>query len=126
LNIQKIVLKDTQDNSTENLLGIMTEYETFDQISKKTLTMEKAELSKINQSLENLYQKENEKLAVETKYKFLTMNNIEFGAIYNEDKKNWTNYIKFPSAFYGNNLINYSREELKDLIKLLKNAEEKL
>ena len=35
LSIQKIVSKDMSDNSTENVLGIMIEYETYDNISKK-------------------------------------------------------------------------------------------
>lgn len=35
LNFQKIVSKDMSDNSAENVLGIMLEYETYDSIPKK-------------------------------------------------------------------------------------------
>lgn len=126
LNIQKIVSKDMSDNSTEKVLGIMTEYETYDNISKRTLTIEKSELSKLIQSLQTLEQKENEKTAIETKYKFLTLSNIEFGGVYNEENKKWTNYIKFPSSTYSQNLNEYSKEELKDLINLLKKVEKEL
>ena len=34
LNIQKIVTKDISDNSSDTFLGIMYEYETFDEIFK--------------------------------------------------------------------------------------------
>ena len=71
INIQKIVLKDLADNSTETVLGLMTEYETFDNISKRTLTVEKPELSKWIESLAILEQKENEKIGNSNKkYKF--------------------------------------------------------
>ena len=60
LNFQKIVLKDLSDGTTETVLGIMTEYETFDNISKKTLTVEKRELSKWIEALQTLEKKENE------------------------------------------------------------------
>lgn len=123
LNIQKIVFKDTSDNSTENVLGIMTEFETFDNISKRTLTIEKTELSKIIQSLQTLEQRQNEnKISVETKYKFVAMNDIEFGSVFNENK-NWSNYIRLP--FYQN-LIEFNKDELKELNKILKNVEQSL
>lgn len=123
LNIQKIVTKDVSDNSSESLLGIMYEYETFDEISRKTLTIDKNELGKLIQSLQTLEQKENEKANIETKYKFVTRNNIEFGSVYREKLNNWANYIKIPSNNYSQNLIEYNREELKELLKILKNAE---
>ena len=126
LNIQKIVSKDISNDSTEKVLGIMTEYETSDNISKKTLTIDKPELSKLIQSLLILQQKENDKTEVETKYKFLTLSNIEFGGVYNEQTKKWTNYIKFPSTIYSQNLNEYSKEELKDLISILKKVESEL
>lgn len=107
LNFQKIVLKDSNDNSTENMLGIMIEYETFDQISKKTYTLEKAELSKLIEALQSLQQKENEnQMATNTKYKFVMLNNIEFGAVYSENKKSWINYIKLPEVFISKVLMN--------------------
>ena len=126
LNFQKIVSKDMSDNSAENVLGIMIEYETYDNISKKTLTLEKSEVSKLIQSLETLEKKENEKTNIETKYKFATMSNIEFGSVYDENLKKWTNYIKFPSTMFSQNLNEYTKDELKDLIKILKNAEKEL
>lgn len=126
LNFQKIVSKDMSDNSAENVLGIMIEYETYDNISKKTLTLEKSEVSKLIQSLETLEKKENEKTNIETKYKFVTMSNIEFGSVYDENLEKWTNYIKFPSTMFSQNLNEYTKDELKDLIKILKNAEKEL
>lgn len=126
LNFQKIVSKDMSDNSAENVLGIMIEYETYDNISKKTLTLEKSEVSKLIQSLETLEKKENEKTNIETKYKFATMSNIEFGSVYDENLKKWTNYIRFPSTMFSQNLNEYTKDELKDLLKILKNAEKEL
>jgi hypothetical protein len=126
LNIQKIVTKDLSDLSSESLLGIMYEYETYDEISKRTLTIDKKELTKLIQSLQTLYQKENEKIAQETKYKFVTMSNIEFGGIYSENQKGWNNYIRFPSAIYQQSLNQFSKDELKELIKILNNAEQEL
>lgn len=126
LNIQKIISKDLSDNTAEKVLGIMTEYETFDIISKKTLTIEKLELSKLIQSLQTLQQKENEKTEIETKYKFQTLSNIEFGGVYNEENKKWINYIKFPTTNFNQNLYEFSKEELKDLITLLKKVKGEL
>ncbi|WP_300691104.1 hypothetical protein [Chryseobacterium sp.] len=123
LNIQKIVTKDVSDNSSESLLGIMYEYETFDEISRKTLTIDKNELGKLIQSLQTLEQKENEKTNIEAKYKFVTRNNIEFGSVYHESLNNRANYIKMPSNNYSQNLIEYNREELKELLRILKTAE---
>jgi hypothetical protein len=126
LNIQKIVTKDISDISTESVLGIMYEYETFDAISKKTLTIEKSELSKLIQSLQILEQKENESTpGQEVKYKFLTMSNIEFGGVYNEKQKSWINYIKIPSTL-NQSLNEFSKDELKEMIKILKTAEQNL
>lgn len=127
LNLQKITLKDLSDNTTETSLGMMMEYETFDRISKKTLTVEKRELPKIIQSLENLAQKENEKTVdSEKKYKITLMNNIEIGAVYKESLKTWVNYYIFPTEYYSHSVNEFSKDELKDLIKLLRNAEKEL
>jgi hypothetical protein len=127
LNIQKITLKDLSDNSLETSLGLMMEYETFDRISKKTLTVEKKELSKLIQSLQTLEQKENENIGnSEKKYKFVLLNNIEFGAVYKENLKNWVNYIKFPTEYYSQSIYEFSKDELKELIKLLKTADKEL
>ncbi|MEJ8590157.1 hypothetical protein JSO54_02780 [Riemerella anatipestifer] len=125
LNFQKIVSKDISENSFEKVFGIMIEYETYDNISKRTFTIGKPELSKLIEALTTLQQRENEKIEVETKYKFQTLSNIEFGGVYNEVAKKWTNYIKFPSAILQN-LNEFSKEELKDLIKLLKKVESEL
>lgn len=127
LNIQKIITKDLSDNSAENVLGIMIENETYDHISKKTLTIEKPELSKLIQSLEIVHQKESEsKRQDDTKYKFVTMSNIEFGSVFSNNSKKWINYIKFPASFYSQDLSEFDKEELKQLITILKSAEEQL
>lgn len=127
INIQKIIMKDVSDNRTETTLGIMMEYETFDRISKKTLTIEKTELSKLIQSLEILEQRENEKVGESTKkYKFTLANNIEIGAVYKENQKKWVNYFTFPVEYYSHSVNEFSKDELKDLIKILKKAEKEL
>jgi hypothetical protein len=126
LDIQKITTKDLSDNSVENILGFVCEYETYDNISKRTYTIDKAELTKLIQSLQLLEQKENESKNVpETKYKFVTMSNIEFGSIYSDRQQSWINYIKLPSSVQSN-LNEFSRDELKDLINMLKNADKEL
>lgn len=124
LEIQKIVTKDLTDNSSETVLGVLYEYETYDEISKKTLTIEKQELSKLILSLQTLEQKENDKADQETKYKFVTTSYIEFGGVYNKLQNLWTNYIKLPSG--SRSLHEFSKEELKDLIRILKKAEQEL
>jgi len=126
LNIQKIVTKDVSDNSSDTLLGIMYEYETFDEISKKTLTVDKNELGKLIQALQTVEQKENEKANQETKYKFITMGNMEFGSVYREKLSSWVNYIKLPSNHFNQNLLEFNKDELKELISVLKNADQEL
>lgn len=126
LDIQKIVTKDLSDNSSETVLGMVYEYETYDEISKRTLTLEKTELSKLILSLQTLEQKENDKADQETKYKFVTLSNIEFGGVYNKQQNLWIHYIKFPSGNYNRSLHEFNKEELKDLIKILKKAEQEL
>lgn len=124
LEFQRIITKDLSDNSSETVLGVMYEYETYDEISKKTLPIEKQELSKLILSLQTLEQKENDKADQETKYKFVTMSYIEFGGVYNKLQNSWTNYIKLPSG--SRSLHEFSKEELKDLIRILKKAEQEL
>lgn len=127
LDLQKIITKDLTDNSSETVLGVMYEYEIYDAVSKKTLTIEKQELYKLILSLQLLEQKENDKNNKDTQYKFVTTSNIEFGGVYNKQENLWNNYIKFPSGNYNSSSLNeFSREELKDLIKILKNAEQDL
>ncbi|MDH5033259.1 hypothetical protein [Chryseobacterium cucumeris] len=124
LNIQKIVTKDISDNSSDTFLGIMYEYETFDEISKKTLTIDKNELGKLIQALQMVEQKENEKAGQETRYKFVTMSNIEFGSVYREKLSSWVNYIKIPSNHFNQNLLEFNKDELKELIAILKKSEQ--
>lgn len=126
LNIQKIVTKDISDNSSDTLLGIMYEYETFDEIYKKTLTIDKNEFGKLIQALQTVEQKENEKAGQETRYKFVTMSNIEFGSVYREKLSSWVNYIKIPSNHFNQNLLEFNKDELKELIAILKKAEQEI
>ncbi|RRQ45553.1 hypothetical protein [Chryseobacterium sp. SC28] len=127
LNIQKITLKDLSDNSAETSLGLMMEYETFDRISKKTLTVEKSELSKLIQSLQTLEQKENERIGnSEKKYKFTLMNNIEIGAVYKESSKSWINYFTFPTDYYTQSIYEFGKDELREFVKILQKAEKEL
>ena len=127
LNLQKITLKNLSDNTSETSLGMMVQYETFDCISKKSLTVEKSELSKLVHSLQTMEQKENEKIGnSEKKYKFALNNNIEFGAVYKESLKTWVNYYIFPTEHYSHSINEFSKDELKELIKLLINAEKEL
>lgn len=126
LNFQKIVSKDLTDNTSESVFAIMILTETYDQIWKKTLTIDKSELSKLISALQVVQQKEQEKTVEETKYKFVTNSGIEFGSVYNNESKLWHNYITFPSGSFNQSFIKFSKDELKDLIKLLKNAEQKL
>ncbi len=126
LNIQKIATKDVSDNSSDTFLGIMYEYETFDEISKKTLTIDKNELAKLIQALQAVEQKENERADQETKYKFVTMSNIEFGSVYREKLSAWVNYIKIPSNYFNQNLLEFNKDELKELIAILKKAEKEI
>lgn len=127
LNFQVITTTDLSTSTSEKYLGISTEFETYDTISKKTLTVDKTELSKLIDALQVLSQKENEKIsAIERKYKFETRSNIEFGAVFNEKNNAWLNYIDFPASFNQKFLIEFSKNELNDLIKLLKSASEKV
>lgn len=126
LNFQKISSKDLSDGTVENVLGVMLQSETYDQIWKRTLTIDKAELTKLIAALQTVEQKEQERTAVETKYKFVTNNNIEFGGVYNNDSRLWNNYINFPSNSFNQNFIEYSKDELKDFLKILKAVEKEL
>lgn len=126
LNIQKIITKDVSDNASETLLGMMYEYETFDEISKKTLTIDKNELGKLIQALQYVEQKENDKTHQEIKYKFVTMSNIEFGSVYREKVSLWVHYIKIPSHYLNQNILEFTKDELKELIAILKKAETEL
>lgn len=127
LNFQVITTTDLTTSTSEKYFGISTEYETYDTISKKTLTIDKTELSKLIDALQILSQKENENPnSIEKKYKFETRSNIEFGAVFNEKNNIWVNYIDYPASFNQKFLIEFSKNELNDLIKILKTASEKL
>ncbi len=58
LNFQKIIIKDSKDNSSLSVLGIMTFFETFDSISKRTITFDKQEVNLLINNLQNLEQKQ--------------------------------------------------------------------
>lgn len=127
LNFQVITTTDLTTSTSEKYLGISTEFETYDTISKKTLTVDKTELSKLIDALQVLSQKENEKTnGIERKYKFETRSNLEFGAVYNEKNNVWINYIDYPASFNQKFLIEFSKNELNDLVKMLKSVLEKL
>lgn len=127
LTFQVITGTDLTTSKSEKFIGICSEFETYDWISKKTLTMDKAELAKLIDALQNIYQKEGEKSsAVEKKYKFLTASKIEFGAVFNDKSNAWINYIDFPQNFNQKYLIQFSKSELNDLIKILKTASDKI
>lgn len=127
LNIQKIISKDLSNDSEENSLGFMMEYETYDRISKKTLTVQKTELQQLIEALEIIEKKQNSKVGnSKKKYKFVLANNIEIGAIYKESLKMWINYFIFPTEFYSHSVNEFSKDELKELIRILKSAEKEL
>ncbi len=126
LILEKIILKDTSDNSSLSVLGLMSFSETFDQISKKTTILEKEDLSKLLQTLVKLEQNATSKAENETKFKYLTSNNVEVGSVYDQVLKVWNHYLKIPQSMYNQNAISFNTKELKDLIQLLKKAEQTL
>ena len=63
LNFQKIIIKDSKDNSSLSVLGIMTFFETFDSISKRTITFDKEE---VNLLINNQYCPKKKLLKIET------------------------------------------------------------
>ena len=126
LTLEKIILKDTSDNSSLSVLGLMSFSETFDQISKKTTILEKEDLSKLLQTLVKLEQNATSKAENETKFKYLTSNNVEVGSVYDQVLKVWNHYLKIPQSMYNQNPISFNTKELKDLIQLLKKAEQTL
>lgn len=83
-------------------------------------------MRKLIQALQTVEQKENEKAGQETKYKFVTMSNIEFGSVYREKLSSWVNYIKILSNHFNQNLLEFSKDELKELITILKKAEQEI
>lgn len=124
--LQKIILKDLSDQSTYTVFGMMTFHETFDSISKETLTFEKDELSRLIQALENLELNSKKKPENETRLKYTTHNGIEIGSIYDNENKTWNHYFKKSSQLYINNAMNCNTNEIKELIQLLKKAEKTL
>lgn len=126
LTLEKIILKDTSDNSSLSVLGLMSFSETFDQISKKTTILEKEDLSKLLQTLVKLEQNATSKAENETKFKYLTSNNVEVGSVYDQVLKVWNHYLKIPQSMFNQNPISFNTKELKDLIQLLKKAEQTL
>lgn len=126
LYFQKIVLKDLSDDSTLSVLGIMTLSETFDNISKKTITLEKDEVEKLINALEKIQKDSSSKPENDTKYKYTTKSNIEAGSNYHSDLKIWEYYLKLPSTFYSRTELPFSQDGIAELIKLLKTAHQKL
>lgn len=125
-NLEKITLKDLSNNISVNVFGIMTEYETFDTISKRTITFEKPELKSLIESLEILDKNTENRPNLETKYKYQTKNGIEIGTTYNEALKSWEFYHKIAGITFAQSNVKFSKSEFKDLIKTLKRVEQSL
>jgi len=127
LSFQKIIMKDlTEEASTLNLLGIMSFHETFNSISKRTITLEKEDLVKLIDAAEQIEKKSNAKPKNEVKYKYLTQSGIEIGSYYNPTSQIWGNYLDLSSRISHLGIIKFSRNELIELIQLLKSAESQL
>lgn len=125
LNFQKIILKDSKDNSSLSVLGIMTFFETFDSISKRTITFDKQEVNLLINNLQNLEQKTASKPNTETKYKYLTKNYLEVGSSFNEISNSWTYYIKLSNSSSQNPIL-LDKTEFKELLNILKKIEKDL
>ena len=125
LNFQKIIIKDSKDNSSLSVLGIMTFFETFDSISKRTITFDKQEVNLLINNLQNLEQKTASKPNTETKYKYLTKNYLEVGSSFNEISNSWTYYIKLPNSSSQNPIL-LDKTEFKELLNILKKIEKDL
>ena len=80
MNFQKIIIKDSKDNSSLFGFRYYDFFETFDSISKRTITFDKQEVNLLINNLQNLEQKTASKPNTETKYKYLTKNYLEVGA----------------------------------------------
>lgn len=126
LILQKIILKDTSDNSTITVFGIMNLQETFETISKKTIVLEKEELKKIISTLENIEQRTRNSPLNETKLKYVSKKGIEIGSNSNEHLKEWNHYINFTSPMKNPYFITFNSKELKDLIQILIKAEKNM
>lgn len=46
--------------------------------------------------------------------------------IYKQNIRIWSNYIELTSSAYNQNLVEFNKDELKELIKTLKNAAQDL
>ena len=125
LNFQKIILKDSKDNSSFSVLGIMTFFETFDSISKRTITFDKEEVNLLINNLQILEQKTSSKPSTESKYKYLTKNYLEVGSSFNEISNSWTYYIKLPNSSSQNPIL-LDKTEFKELLNILKKIEKDL
>lgn len=125
LNFQKIVFKDSKENKTFSVLGIMTFFETFDSISKRTITFDKEEVSSLIENLQTLEQKTVSKPNTETKYKYLTKNYLEIGSTFNEELNSWTYYLKLPNSSSQHPIL-FDKSEFKELLNILKKVEKDL
>ena len=125
LNFQKITLKDNKDNASISVLGIMTFFENFDSISKRTITFEKEEVKLLISNLQALEQKTSTKPSVETKYKYTTKNNLEAGSTFDLGSNSWVYFFKLPNYNLQNATV-LDKDEFKELINILKKTEKDL
>jgi hypothetical protein len=125
LNFQKIILKDTKEDKSISVLGVMTFFETFDSISKRTITFDKDEVNLLINNLQTIEQKTVNKPNIETKYKYSTNNYLEIGSSFNEELNSWTYYLKLPNSSSQNSIL-LNKNEFKELLNILKKIENDL
>ena len=125
LNFQKITLKDNKDNSSASVLGIMTFFENFDSISKRTITLDKEEVKLLISNLQTLEQKTTAKPNLETKYKYTTKNNIEIGSTFETSSNSWVYFLRLPN-YNLQNAVSLTKDEFKELQNILKKIEKDL
>lgn len=125
LNFQKVILKDSKEQSTVSVLGIMTFFENFDSISKRTITLEKEDVRLLINNLQTLEQRTASKPNVETKYKYNTNNNLEIGSVYDKSTNSWIYYLKLPYYSLQNATI-LDESEFKTLQSILRKIEKDL
>lgn len=83
-------------------------------------------MAKLIQALQKIEENGSAKPDNETKYKYLTSNNIEIGSVYDSISKEWQYYLKIPHAAYNQNTTGFDAKELRTLIKLLNRVEQAL
>ena len=125
LNFQNITLKDNKDNSNVSVLGIMAFFENFDSISKRTFTLDKEEVKLLISNLQILEQKTAAKPNVETKYKYITKNNIEIGSTFEISSNSWVYFLRLPN-YNLQNAVSLTKDEFKELQNILRKIEKDL